>query len=176
MRGEEKRERLPRKPATLKSRLNAPLGQRNDSEEARRVNTVAGNSQKPSQTPRGRRNGSREARRFPEIAGNSQKPSQRPAGPSKRFGRSKKVSRGCRHLSKAASTPPGAAETTHEKREGFPRLPAPLKSRLNAPRGIRNGSGEARRVSAVAGNSQKPSRRPPGDAETTSEKREGFAQ
>ena len=174
MRGEEKRERLPRKPATLKSRLNAPLGQRNDSEEARRVNTVAGNSQKPSQTPRGRRNGSREARRFPEIAGNSQKPSQRPAGPSKRFGRSKKVSRDSRHLSKAASTPPGAAETTHEKREGFPRLPAPLKSRFNAPRGRRNDSREAITFPAVAGNSQKQPLRPPEAAETVPKKREGF--
>ena len=35
-------------------------------------------------------------------------------------------------------------------------MPAPLKSRLNAPRGHRNDSKEARRVSAVAGNSQKP--------------------
>ena len=107
------------------------------------------------------------------VAGNSQKPSRRP---------------------------PGATETTPKKRGGFPRLPATLKSRLDAPRGRRNDSGEARRVSAVDGNSQKPSRRPlgppkrlrrseedfrgsrhlskavstsPGEAETAPEKREG---
>ena len=96
--------------------------------------------------------------------------------------------RGSRHLSKAVSTPPGASETAQEKRGGFPRLPATLKSRLDAPpgppkrlqrsekvlrssrqlskaastsrRGRRNDSGEARRVSAVAGNSQKPPHSP----------------
>ena len=47
--------------------------------------------------------------------------------------RSEKVFRGCRHNSKAASKPPGAAETAPEKGEGFPRLPATLKSRFNAP-------------------------------------------
>ena len=110
---------------------------------------------------RGRQNGSGEARRFPAVAGNSQKPSQRPPGRPKRLRRSKKGFRGSRHLSKAVSTPPGATETTPNKRGGFPRLPAPLKSRLDAPRSRRNAYGEARRVSAVAGNSQKPSRRPP---------------
>ena len=92
MRGEEKRERLPRKPATLKSRLNAPRGHRNNSEEARGVSAVAGTSQKPS---------------------------RRPPGPPKRLRRSEEGFRGCRQLSKVASTPPGAAETTSEKREGF---------------------------------------------------------
>ena len=61
-----------------------------------------------------------------------------------------------------------------EKREGFPQLPARLKSRLNAPRSRRNGSREARGVSGVAGTSQKPPQRPPGAAETAPEKREGF--
>ena len=55
-------------------------------------------------------------------------------------------------------------------------MPAPLKSRFNALRGRRNGSREARRVSAVAGNSQKPLQRPPRAAETALEKRERFPQ
>jgi len=171
-------------PATLKSRFNDSRGHRNGSGEARRFQAVAGTSQKPFQpfpgpakrlrrsekilrgsrqlskaasTPR---NVSAEAKRFPAVAGTSQKPSQRSPGPPERRGRSKKVSSSSRQLSKAASTPPGAAETAPEKqggfsrvstppgtaetapkkRERFPRLPGPLKSRLNAPRGRRNGS------------------------------------
>jgi hypothetical protein len=98
---------------------------------------VAGNSQKPPQHPQSRRNVPEEARRVSAVAGNSQKPSQRPPGPPKRLRRSEKVSRGSRQLSKAASTPPGAAETAPENQEDFPRLPAPLKSRFNAPRSRR---------------------------------------
>ena len=76
--------------------------------------------------------------------------------------RSEKGFRGSRQLSKAVSTPPGAAETAPGKRERFPQKPATFKSRPNAPRDRRNGSGEARRVSAEAGISQKPPQRPPG--------------
>ena len=114
---------------------------------------------KAASTPR---NVSAEAKRFPAVAGTSQKPPQRPPAPPKRLGRSDEGFRGCRDLSKAVSTPPrgrrndfrearrfcavagnsqkqplrpaGAAETTPEKRGGFPRLPATLKSRL-IPRG-----------------------------------------
>ena len=75
-------------------------------------------------------------------------PLQRPPGPTKRLTRSEKVLRGSGQLSKAASTP---------------------------PRSRRTGSEETRRVSAVAGNSQKPPLRPlPEAAETAPEKREGF--
>ena len=130
----EKQGGFPRLTATLKSRLDAPWGRQNDSEEARRVSAVAGNSQKSL---------------------------QRPPGPPKRLQRSEKVLRSSRHLSKAVSTPPGAAETAPEKREGFPRLPATLKSRLNAPRDRVNDSEEARRFPAVAGTSQKPPLNPP---------------
>ena len=77
--------------------------------------------------PRSRRNDSEEASRVSEVAGNSQKPPQRPE----------------------------AAKTAPKKRESYPRLPATLKSRFNAPQSRRNDSEEARRVSAVAGNSQK---------------------
>ena len=94
MRGEEKREGFPRKPATLESRLKAPRGGRNDSGEARR---------------------------FTAVAGKAQKPPHRPPGPPKRLRRSEKVSRGSRHPSKAASMPPGDAETAPEKQEDFPR-------------------------------------------------------
>jgi len=120
-------------PATLKSRLNASRGRRDGSGEARRVSKVAGNSQKPSQRPR----------------------------------KSEKGFRGSRHLSKAVSIPRGAAETAPEKREGFPRKGFRRSRHLSKatstpPRGRRNGSGEARRVSEVAGNSQKPPLRPLG--------------
>jgi len=148
-------------PATLKSRFNDSRGHRNGSGEARRFQAVAGTSQKPFQpfpgpakrlrrsekilrgsrqlskaasTPR---NVSAEAKRFPAVAGTSQKPSQRSPGPPERRGRSKKVSSSSRQLSKAASTPPGAAETAPEKRESFLREPTPLKSRLYAPRSRR---------------------------------------
>ena len=83
---------------------------------------VAGNSQKPPlRPPRGRRNGSGEARRVSAVAGNSQKPPLRPPEPPKRLRRSKEGFRGSRQLTKAASTPPGTAETAPEKRERFPR-------------------------------------------------------
>jgi hypothetical protein len=112
---------FPRKPATLKSRPNAPRGSRNGSGEARKVSAEAGTSQKPLQYP---------------------------PGPPKRLKRSEKGFRGIQQLSKAASTPP--------------------QSR-------RNGFGEARRISAVAGTSQKPPLRPPEAADTAPGKREGFA-
>ena len=69
------------------------------------------------------------------------------------------VFRGRRQLSKAAVTPPGAAETAPEKQEGFPRKQALLKSHFNAPRSQRDGSGETRRLSAGAGSSQNPDKR-----------------
>ena len=94
--------------------------------------------------------------------------------PPKRLRRSEKAIPGCRKLSKAALTSPWAAETTPEKGGGFPRLPAILKSRLDAPRGRRNDSGEARRVSAVAGNSQKPPLRPPEPPKQLRRNEEGF--
>jgi len=108
------------------------------------------------------------------VAGTSQKPSQRPLGPPERLRRSEKVSRGSQQLSKAASTPPGTAETAPKKREGFPQKPATLKSRFNALLGSRNGSGEARTFPAVAGNSQKPSQRPPGPLERLSRSEKVF--
>jgi len=120
-----------------------------------------------------RRNGSGEARRLSAEAGTYRKPLQRHPGPKKRLRRSAMTIRGSRHLSKAAETAP-------EKREDYPRKPATLKSR-------RNGSGEARRLSAEAGNSQKPpkrllrsaktirgSRQLSKAAETAPEQREGY--
>ena len=162
-------------PGPLKSRLDAPRGRRNDSREARRVSAVAGNSQKPplrppeppkrlrrseegfrgcrqlskaaSMPPRGRRNDSGDARRVSAVAGNSYKPFQHPPEPPKRLRRSEKVLRSSRQLSKAASTP---------------------------PRGRRNDSEEARRVSAVAGTSQKSLQRPPGPPKRLQRSEEGF--
>ena len=123
-----KRGGFPRLPGPLKSRLDAPRGRRNDSGEARRVSAVAGNSQKPS---------------------------RRPLGPPKRLRRSEKGFRGCRQLSKVASTPPGATETTSEKRGGFPWLPATLKSRLYAPGEAETALKKQEGFPAVASTTQK---------------------
>ena len=98
-------------------------------------------------------------------------PPKAASSPPKRLRRSEK---GCRQLSKAVSTPPGATETTPKKRGGFPRLPAPLKSRFNGPRGRRTGFEEARRISAVAGTTQKPLQRPPGPRKRLTRSEKGF--
>ena len=98
-----------------------PLG---PPERLRRSEKVSRGSQqlsKAASTPPGTAKSSGEARRFPTVAGTSQKPSQRPLGPLKRLRRSKKGFCRSRQLSKAVSTPPGAAGTAQEKREGFPR-------------------------------------------------------
>ena len=149
----------------MKSRLNAPppRGRRNGSQGKREaIPAVAGTSQKPSQRPLGPSKRLRRSEKVSAVAGTSQKPLQRPPGKPKRLRRSENGFLRSRQLSKAVSTPPGAVETTPEKREGFPRWPAKLKSRLIAPRGRRNGSGEARRFPAVAGTPQKPLQCPPG--------------
>jgi len=112
---------FPRKPATLKSRPNAPRGSRNGSGEARKVSAEAGTSQKPLQYP------------------------------------------------------PGRVETAPEKREGFRGSRQLSKAVPTPPQSRRNGFGEARRISAVAGTSQKPPLRPPEAADTAPGKREGFA-
>ena len=135
MRGEEKREGFPRKPATLESRLKAPRGGRNDSGEARRVSAVAGTSQKPSQRPPGKPKRLRRSEKAPEKREDfPRKPvtlKSRPNGsraeagtfpkPPKRLRRSAKTISGSRHLPKAASASPGATQTAPEKREDYQR-------------------------------------------------------
>ena len=70
--------------------------------------------------------------------------------------RSEKGFRGSRQLSKAVSTPPGAAETTPEKQEGFRGSRQLSRAASTPPRDRGNGSGKREGFSAVAGTSQKP--------------------